>query len=186
MDPIRSITAVADPALDDLCKELAQRADALDAADTWPRDQLQLCGRYGVFQWFLPACWGGQEWTEADIVRGYLRLSAACLTTTFVALQSPRINFCGDGPSWARSRASSSSPAGPSCSGPMPIERNVQSPRFSAQIHIPGGVPGGPYGKSTSPSSMGILRNESGMPITADPRRTEKNIMSQPPFSHAY
>ncbi len=29
----------------------------------------------------------GQGWSEADIVRGYLKLSAACLTTTFVITQ---------------------------------------------------------------------------------------------------
>ena len=35
---------------------------------------------------YAPA-WGGQEWTEVDITRGYLRLSAACLTTAFIITQ---------------------------------------------------------------------------------------------------
>jgi alkylation response protein AidB-like acyl-CoA dehydrogenase len=30
---------------------------------------------------------GGQGWSEAAVVRGYLKLSAACLTTTFVITQ---------------------------------------------------------------------------------------------------
>ncbi len=48
---------------------------------------MQLCGEAGVFQWFMPRHWGGQEWTELDMTRGYLRSSAACLTTTFVITQ---------------------------------------------------------------------------------------------------
>lgn len=75
------------PLLDTLCRELAAHADALDMSGAWPAEQLDLCGRCGVFQWFLPATWGGQGWSDADVVRGYLRLSAACLTTTFVITQ---------------------------------------------------------------------------------------------------
>ncbi len=41
----------------------------------------------GVFEWFMPRHWGGQEWSELDITRGYLRLGAACLTTAFVITQ---------------------------------------------------------------------------------------------------
>src|SRR5205823_9343970 len=39
------------------------------------------------FEWFLPARYGGREWDEAQLLRGYVRLAAACLTTTFVITQ---------------------------------------------------------------------------------------------------
>ena len=34
-----------------------------------------------MFEWFLPPELGGQGWSEEDVVRGYLALSEACLTT---------------------------------------------------------------------------------------------------------
>jgi alkylation response protein AidB-like acyl-CoA dehydrogenase len=76
-----------DRALDELCDQLAELASSLDAEDAWPAHQLELCGRYGVFEWFVAREVGGQGWSNADVVRGYLRLSAACLTTTFVITQ---------------------------------------------------------------------------------------------------
>ncbi len=76
-----------DPRLDELCHLLAERADALDQSGDWPTEQLALCGEYGVYRWFAPQAWGGLAWSELDIVCGYLRLSAACLTTTFVITQ---------------------------------------------------------------------------------------------------
>ena len=33
------------------------------------------------------AHWGGLEWSDSDIIHGYLKLSAACLTTTFIITQ---------------------------------------------------------------------------------------------------
>lgn len=59
----------------------------MDDADAWPAEQLRLCGAAGVFEWFIPRELGGQEWSEADVLRGYVRLAAACLTTTFVITQ---------------------------------------------------------------------------------------------------
>jgi alkylation response protein AidB-like acyl-CoA dehydrogenase len=80
-----------DPAFDQLCDRLRGLANSLDDSDTkptnWPAQQLALCQQYGVFQWFLPDRYGGQDWTEEQITRGYLALSAACLTTTFVITQ---------------------------------------------------------------------------------------------------
>ena len=81
------ITSPEDPKLDTLCEELAARSAQLDKSGEWPAEQLELCGRFGVYQWFLPAEWGGLDWSELDLVRGYLRLSAACLTTTFIITQ---------------------------------------------------------------------------------------------------
>jgi alkylation response protein AidB-like acyl-CoA dehydrogenase len=87
MPPSDAITSPDDPKLNTLCRELASRAGELDKTGEWPAAQLDLCGQFGVFQWFLPREWGGQAWSELDLVRGYLRLSAACLTTTFIITQ---------------------------------------------------------------------------------------------------
>jgi alkylation response protein AidB-like acyl-CoA dehydrogenase len=81
------ITCPDSPALETLCEELAARAAELEQPSAWPGEQLALCGKFGVFEWFLEPQWGGQAWSEPDVVRGYLRLSAACLTTTFVITQ---------------------------------------------------------------------------------------------------
>jgi alkylation response protein AidB-like acyl-CoA dehydrogenase len=76
-----------DVTLERLCDRLSGLADELDRSQQWPREQLRMCGEAGVFQWFMPRHWGGQEWSELDITRGYLRLGAACLTTTFIITQ---------------------------------------------------------------------------------------------------
>ncbi len=81
------ITSPDSPALAELCRELARRADATDASGQFPAEQVALCGAAGVFEWFLPAEWGGQAWSDVDVVRGYLALSQACLSTTFVITQ---------------------------------------------------------------------------------------------------
>ncbi|MEQ8787366.1 MAG: acyl-CoA dehydrogenase family protein [Pirellulaceae bacterium] len=81
------ITRPDAPEFEALCQQLASRAADLDQPGAWPAAQLDLCGKFGVFEWFLEPEWGGQDWSEADLVRGYLRLSAACLTTTFVITQ---------------------------------------------------------------------------------------------------
>ena len=83
----RHITSPDSPELDALCGELAQLAPLLDKPGAWPAEQLRLCGEAGVFEWFVPREFGGQGWNEAAVVRGYLKLSAACLTTTFVITQ---------------------------------------------------------------------------------------------------
>jgi alkylation response protein AidB-like acyl-CoA dehydrogenase len=76
-----------DPALDQLCQRLTQCAGDMDRTGDWPAEQLRLCGEYGVFRWFLPGDWGGLAWSDLDVIRGYLKLSAACLTTTFIITQ---------------------------------------------------------------------------------------------------
>jgi alkylation response protein AidB-like acyl-CoA dehydrogenase len=83
----QTITSPEDPALAQLCARLAEQADQLDETGAWPAEQLKLCGEYGVYQWFLDPAWGGQAWEEEAILRGYLALSAACLTTTFIITQ---------------------------------------------------------------------------------------------------
>lgn len=86
------VTSPTDALLDELCLKLGELAPQLEQADAWPAEQLQLCADYGVFEWFLPIEMGGQGWSEFDIVRGYLKLSAACLTTTFIITQ--RMGAC--------------------------------------------------------------------------------------------
>ncbi len=83
----KKITSPEDPAMGELCAELAGLARELDLSNEWPARQLQLCGEYGVFEWFLDPEWGGQGWDNQAIVHGYLALSSACLTTTFVITQ---------------------------------------------------------------------------------------------------
>ena len=53
----------------------------------WPAESLRLCATAGVPRWFVSAALGGFQWSEADLLRGYLKLSAACLTTTFILTQ---------------------------------------------------------------------------------------------------
>lgn len=75
-----------DPRLDELCRRLSAEASRRND-DTWPGESLRLCGEYGVFRWFIPQSQGGLEFSEADVVRGYCKLAAACLTTAFVITQ---------------------------------------------------------------------------------------------------
>lgn len=75
-----------DPRLDELCRRLSAEADRR-CDDVWPGESLRLCGEYGVFRWFIPRAQGGLEFSEADVVRGYGKLAAACLTTAFVITQ---------------------------------------------------------------------------------------------------
>ena len=70
-----------------LCARLAEMAIDLDRTRAWPAEQLRLCGEYGVYRVVSRSAWGGQGWNEEQIVRGYLALSAACLTTTFILTQ---------------------------------------------------------------------------------------------------
>ena len=87
MTETSTIHSPDDTALERLAASLARMGGEMDQSETWPDEQLRLCGEAGVFQWFMPRHWGGQEWSELDVTRGYLRLSAACLTTTFVITQ---------------------------------------------------------------------------------------------------
>jgi alkylation response protein AidB-like acyl-CoA dehydrogenase len=82
--------------------ELCQRMAAVGEAESAEavRRNLDLCGEAGVYRWFLPTQFGGWAWTDPEILRGYLQLSAACLTTTFVITQrvaaTKRLVACGN------------------------------------------------------------------------------------------
>ncbi|MEZ4382297.1 MAG: acyl-CoA dehydrogenase family protein [Nannocystaceae bacterium] len=73
--------------LSELCQRLRALGGAPGAERRWPAKSLELCARYGVFEWFVDAEWGGQGWHDQAVIAAYLELSAACLTTTFVITQ---------------------------------------------------------------------------------------------------
>lgn len=70
-----------------LCESLAAEAGALDATGQWPQRQLQQLGDAGVFRWFAPQHVGGDAWCETDLLRAYIALAKACLTTAFILTQ---------------------------------------------------------------------------------------------------
>ena len=53
----------------------------------WPARQLERLGQAGVFEWFLPDTWGGQAWSDSELVEGFRALGSACLTTSFILTQ---------------------------------------------------------------------------------------------------
>lgn len=87
MTSIALITDPTDSAMDSLCEALARRSNGGDGVSDWPAESLAMCGRAGVYRWFLPEHVGGMQWSAEDQTRGYLRLAAADLTTTFVITQ---------------------------------------------------------------------------------------------------
>jgi len=75
------------PKIQELCDRLTAAAGDLETATDWPGKQLALCGEYGVFKWFVSKDLGGFGWSAEQVVEGYLKLAASCLTTTFVITQ---------------------------------------------------------------------------------------------------
>jgi alkylation response protein AidB-like acyl-CoA dehydrogenase len=87
MHDIAPIKTPNDDQLDALCGQLREWSGRWSTVAQWPAESLQLCGKMGVFRWFLPKAQGGYEWSSDDQTRGYLRLAGADLTTTFVITQ---------------------------------------------------------------------------------------------------
>lgn len=84
------IESPTSPELRVLCDQLSVMTPAAKSetgADAWPAEKLRLCAEAGVYRWFVPVEAGGLGWSESDIAAGYLQLSAACLTTTFILTQ---------------------------------------------------------------------------------------------------
>jgi len=75
------------PALDQLCVFLSTRAERWRSPSDWPSESLAACAKAGVYRWFMPQSEGGLGWNDIDQTRGYLRLAAADLTTTFIITQ---------------------------------------------------------------------------------------------------
>jgi alkylation response protein AidB-like acyl-CoA dehydrogenase len=80
-------TSLDVPSLDVLCVRLHESAAKLDAYEVWPKEQLAWCAKSDVFRWFIDERRGGLNWSDAEIIEGYLALSQACLTTTFILTQ---------------------------------------------------------------------------------------------------
>src|SRR5262245_47624634 len=87
MNQPNRIGSPRDGTLVELCELLRAASSDLTTASHWPARQLAWCASAGVFEWFVPTELGGQGWSPSDICRGYLALSSACLTTTFVITQ---------------------------------------------------------------------------------------------------
>ena len=85
--PASKITSPDSPALEDLCARLAANAGQIDRLGRWPAEQLQICREADVFRWFLDPRQGGFGWNGQDVVRGYMALASACLTTAFIVTQ---------------------------------------------------------------------------------------------------
>ncbi len=87
----KQITSPDDPQLTELCEQLRLLGKGLDQSETasppWPLEQLRLASEYGVDHWFVPKQLGGLGWSQREIADGYLRMAAACLTTTFIITQ---------------------------------------------------------------------------------------------------
>lgn len=75
------------PAFETLCDFLSNHADRWQTTSNWPSESLAACANAGVYRWFLPQTAGGFGWNDVDQTRGYLRLAAADLTTTFIITQ---------------------------------------------------------------------------------------------------
>jgi len=87
MTAVRPVFSLDDHAMDELCEQLATSAHRWKSVDDWPAESLSACANAGVIRWFMPAEWGGLGWNEVEQTIGYLRLSEADLTTTFVITQ---------------------------------------------------------------------------------------------------
>ena len=85
MQPYPKIESANSPSMDLLCSKLAELA-VTNSKQDWPREQFDACRSGGVLSWFLPKPWGA-EWPETEILKGYMRLAASCMTTTFVITQ---------------------------------------------------------------------------------------------------
>ena len=86
------IKTVNDEAFVELCQNLAadrnsQLAAARDNRLPWPSDQLSRMAQAGVYRWFVPTDQGGAGWTVHDLTLAYLKMSQACLASTFVLTQ---------------------------------------------------------------------------------------------------
>lgn len=76
------------PELELLCHRLADLATELpDRPDAWPAKQFEEFAQAGVLGWVIPEEYGGQDVSTEPLTRGYMRLTEACLTTTFVLTQ---------------------------------------------------------------------------------------------------
>lgn len=67
--------------------ELASCRGELESTESWPARQMEILAESSVFGWLIPQRWGGSDVDEVTLLRGYLDLSEACLTTAFILTQ---------------------------------------------------------------------------------------------------
>ena len=83
-----------------LLERLAEAAGDLRLTTDWPTEQFEWLAEAGVLGWVIPREYGGAEWSQAEVIEGYLQLATSCLTTTFVLTQRngacQRIAGCED------------------------------------------------------------------------------------------
>jgi alkylation response protein AidB-like acyl-CoA dehydrogenase len=72
---------------DEVLQALRERAGAADAETVWPGESVALLRQAGVMGWCIPRTYGGAERQGADLLAGYEKLAAACLTTCFILSQ---------------------------------------------------------------------------------------------------
>ena len=76
------------PGLRAVCAQLDILASARsDNAVVWPQESIAALTGHNVFRWFIPVEFGGWNWSAEKILDGYLELSQACLTSTFILTQ---------------------------------------------------------------------------------------------------
>lgn len=71
----------------ELLADLTAWRGELEPVGAWPGRQMSRLAETGVFGWLIPRRWGGSELDEPEIIRGYLDLAQACLTSAFILTQ---------------------------------------------------------------------------------------------------
>jgi alkylation response protein AidB-like acyl-CoA dehydrogenase len=66
---------------------LRTHAEAADRNLEWPEQSWEIACRVGVLEWAIPRQFGGRALASAELLLGYERLAAACLTTAFILSQ---------------------------------------------------------------------------------------------------
>lgn len=74
-------------AVQQLCKDLHDHAAQVDLKRQWPSETMSWLAEADVFRWFIPPEYGGDGWSEDQILDGYLALSQSCITSTFILTQ---------------------------------------------------------------------------------------------------
>ena len=86
------IESVNEKAFSEFCQKLASdRNEQLAAAQgnclPWPSKQLTRMADAGVYRWFVRVEQDGTGWSVHDLMLAYLKMSEACLASTFVLTQ---------------------------------------------------------------------------------------------------
>jgi alkylation response protein AidB-like acyl-CoA dehydrogenase len=84
---IHRVTLPDSPEFAQLESQLKQLVERRSPHRTWVDEELRLCAKAGLFEWFHQSEFGGQGWDTEQLTRGYLMLSRVCLTTAFVLTQ---------------------------------------------------------------------------------------------------